>query len=62
MHATTEALPSRALIGPVSWVGRFVLAIPAYMGGVTLMAAIAAGSVFRLGATIPPIFLASGRR
>jgi phospholipid/cholesterol/gamma-HCH transport system permease protein len=45
MHPTSDALPSRALIGPVSWVGRSVLAVPAYMGGVTLLALEAAGSV-----------------
>jgi phospholipid/cholesterol/gamma-HCH transport system permease protein len=46
MHPTSDALPSRALIGPVSWVGRSVLAVPAYMGGVTLLALEGAGSVF----------------
>ena len=49
MHPTANTLPSRTLIGPVSWVGRFVLAVPAYMGGVTLLATEAAGSVVRPG-------------
>ncbi len=39
MHPTADTLPSRAVIGPVSWVGQSVLAVPAYMGGVTLLAA-----------------------
>jgi phospholipid/cholesterol/gamma-HCH transport system permease protein len=47
MHPTTDALPSAALLRPVSWVGRSVLAIPAYMGGVTLLTLAAAGSVIR---------------
>ncbi len=38
MQPTANTLPSRALIGPVSWVGQSVLAVPAYMGGVTLLA------------------------
>jgi phospholipid/cholesterol/gamma-HCH transport system permease protein len=49
MHPTANTLPSRALIGPVSWVGQSVLAVPAYMGGVTLLALKAAGSVVRPG-------------
>ena len=46
MHPTTTTLPSRTVIGPVSWLGRSVLAVPAYMGGVTLLALVAALSVF----------------
>ena len=47
MHSTTNALPRRGLIGPVSGVGRFVLAVPSYMGGVTLMVCASAVSAFR---------------
>ena len=43
MHSTSTALPSRPLLGPVSWTGRFVLTMTAYVGGVTTLALSAAG-------------------
>ena len=43
MHSTSTALPSRTLLGPVGWLGRSVLAVTGYVGGVTLLAMGAAG-------------------
>jgi phospholipid/cholesterol/gamma-HCH transport system permease protein len=44
MHSTANVLPPRTMVGSISWVGRVVLAVPAYMGGVTFLALEAARS------------------
>lgn len=43
MHSTSSALPSRPMLGPVGWVGRSVLAVMGYLGGVTLFSFAVAG-------------------
>jgi len=45
MHSTSTVLPSRTLLGPVGFLGRSVLAVMGYVGGVTELAIGAAGSV-----------------
>ena len=47
MHSSSTPLPSRTLLGPVGWLGRSVLEVMSYVGGVTLLAMGAAGSVLR---------------
>ena len=46
MHSSSTTLPSRTLLEPVGWLGRTVLALTGYVGGVTLLAMGAAGSFF----------------
>src|SRR5262249_56468659 len=48
MNSTAEALPSGGRIGPVSRVGRSVLAVMGYLGGVVILALGAAGWALRL--------------
>ena len=38
MHSTSTASPLAPVLGPVGWLGRSVLAVTAYVGGVTLLA------------------------
>jgi phospholipid/cholesterol/gamma-HCH transport system permease protein len=45
MNATSTARPSRVLVNPVGLLGRLVLAIVAYAGGVTLLAFAALGTL-----------------
>ncbi len=57
MHSTSTAPPMPSVLGPVGWLGRSVLGITVYVGGVTLLAMAAAGSVLwpqrRAQATAP---------
>ena len=45
MNATSTARPARGLVNPVGWLGRSVIAVVAYAGGVTLLACGALGSL-----------------
>ena len=45
MHSTSTAPPIASVLGPVGWLGRSVLGIAGYVGGVTLLAMAALGSV-----------------
>ena len=45
MYSTPNARPSRILLGPVGWVGHSVLSVTGYVGGVTLLATAALGSI-----------------
>ena len=45
MNSTTTASPAQIVSGPVGGIGRSVLAIMGYAGGVTLMATAALGSI-----------------
>jgi phospholipid/cholesterol/gamma-HCH transport system permease protein len=45
MNATSTAQPARVLVDPVGWLGRSVIAVVAYAGGVTLLAFGAMGSL-----------------
>ena len=64
MNATSTARPARILVNPVGWLGRSVLAVVAYAGGVTLLAFGALGSLLwpRRDRARRPRRLASGRR
>ena len=44
MYSTSTA-PPRVLLGPVGWLGRSLLAVTAYVGGVTLLGMAALGSI-----------------
>jgi phospholipid/cholesterol/gamma-HCH transport system permease protein len=44
MHTTSTALPTRMISGPVGWLGRTVLAMVGYVGGVMLLALAALGT------------------
>jgi phospholipid/cholesterol/gamma-HCH transport system permease protein len=44
MHSTSTAPPLPPVLGPVGWLGRSVLGITGYVGGVTLLAMAAFGS------------------
>jgi phospholipid/cholesterol/gamma-HCH transport system permease protein len=46
MNATSTVRPARTLVNPVGWLGRSVLAVVAYAGGVTLLAFGALGTLF----------------
>ncbi len=45
MHSTSTAPPLPPVLGPIGWLGRSVLGITGYVGGVTLLAMAALGSV-----------------
>jgi phospholipid/cholesterol/gamma-HCH transport system permease protein len=61
MDATPSALSSRVINGSVGWLGHSVLAVVGYVGGVTILAATAAGAILwpiqiRRGRSVTPGF------